>query len=97
MWADASCAQLGHFDPVGRSGQRGLCGSAFPLSTAFGRKSECKFLGEDEQMTTSNSNRETGNWQHISNGITATEGPRVAQFIDYTTVEESYELLPSGD
>ncbi len=49
-------------------------------------------------MTTSNSNRETGNWQHsILNGITATEGSRVAQFIDYTIVEESYELLPSGD
>ena len=47
-------------------------------------------------MTTSNSNRETGNWQN-SNGITATEGPRVAQFIDYTAMEESYELLPSGD
>jgi hypothetical protein len=49
-------------------------------------------------MTTSNSNRETGNWQHNTfNGITATEGLRVAQFIDYTIVEESYELLPSGD
>lgn|SRR5208283_5838659 len=68
------------------------------LSTASGRKSECKFLGEDEHMTTSNSNRETGNWQRNNfSGITATEGSRVAQFIDYTTVEESYELLPSGD
>jgi hypothetical protein len=55
-------------------------------------------LGEDEQMTTSNSNRETGNWQRNDfNGITATEGSRVAQFIDYTTMEDSYELLPSGD
>jgi hypothetical protein len=49
-------------------------------------------------MTTSNSNRETGNWQRNNlNGVTATEGSRVAQIIDYTIVEESYELLPSGD
>jgi len=50
-------------------------------------------------MTTSNSNRDITNiWQHnVLSGITATEGAREAQFIDYTNVEESYELLPSGD
>ncbi|MFZ1919412.1 MAG: hypothetical protein WAU58_17705 [Terriglobales bacterium] len=49
-------------------------------------------------MTTSHSNRETRNWQHNNlSGITATEGSRLPQFIDYATVEESYELLPSGD
>jgi hypothetical protein len=61
-------------------------------------KTEANFSGEDKQMTTSNSNRQTSNWQHNAvSGVTATEGSRVAQFIDYTNMEESYELLPSGD
>jgi len=49
-------------------------------------------------MTTSNSNGQTRNWQSSTrNGITATEGFRAAQFVDYSNTEESYELLPSGD
>lgn len=43
-------------------------------------------------------NRQISNWNHIVNGgVTALEGAREAQFIDYSFVEESYELLPSGD
>lgn len=54
------------------------------------------FRGEDKEMTTSTSNRQPSNWQHTS-GFTALEGSREAQFNDYSIVEESYELLPSGD
>jgi hypothetical protein len=60
---------------------------------------DANFEGEDKKMTTSkNSNWQTSDWQHlISGGVTALEGSRQAQFIDYSIVEDSYELLPSGD
>jgi len=49
-------------------------------------------------MTTANTNQQTHNRQHnLRSGILALEGSREAQFIDYSIVEESYELLPSGD
>ncbi len=50
-------------------------------------------------MTTSkNSNRKANEEQSFSRaGVTAMEGARHAQVIDYAHVEESYELLPSGD
>ena len=50
-------------------------------------------------MTTS----KKSNWQigisagTIRCGFTAIEGLTEPQFIDYSIVEESYELLPSGD
>ena len=47
-------------------------------------------------MTTAkgyNDNRE----HYMNGGVTALEGFREAQSIDYSTAEESYELLPSGD
>jgi len=47
-------------------------------------------------MKTLNSNWQTGNGQ-ISSGFSALEGSREPQFIDYSLIEESYELLPSGD
>jgi len=49
-------------------------------------------------MTTSKNFNRQNNWeQHIRGGVTALEGFREAQSIDYSTMEESYELLPSGD
>ena len=49
-------------------------------------------------MKTATYNWQTGSWQKsITGGFTAIEGSREAQFIDYSVVEESYELLPSGD
>jgi hypothetical protein len=39
---------------------------------------------------------QTNNWQH-HNGFTALECFREAQYIDHSSEEESYELLPSGD
>ena len=49
-------------------------------------------------MTTSkNVNGQTSNWQH-NNDVTALEGfRREAGYIDESSEEESYELLPSGD
>ncbi len=48
------------------------------------------------KMTTSkNVNWQTSDWQH-KNGVTALQGPKV-QDVDYSSEEESYELLPSGD
>lgn len=49
-------------------------------------------------MTTSRNADQISNWQHnILSGVSALEGSRQPQFIDYSIVEESYELLPSGD
>jgi hypothetical protein len=50
-------------------------------------------------MTTSkNSNRKNNERPNLSRGgVTAMEGARPAQVIDYTHLEDSYELLPSGD
>jgi len=49
-------------------------------------------------MTTAKNSNRQNNWEHlIRGGVTALEGLREAQAIDYSTVEESYELLPSGD
>jgi len=48
-------------------------------------------------MTTSkNVDGQTSNWQQ-NNGVTALEGFREVQYIDHSSEEESYELLPSGD
>ena len=49
-------------------------------------------------MTTwKNSNRQDNWTAQIRGGVSALEGFREAQSIDYSTMEESYELLPSGD
>ncbi len=46
-------------------------------------------------MTSNNVNRQTSNLQN--NSVTALEVLREAQEIEYSSQEESYELLPSGD
>ena len=48
-------------------------------------------------MTTSTSNRQTINWHCIITNITALEGSTEPQFTHETMIEETYELLPSGD
>ncbi len=49
-------------------------------------------------MTNSTSNRQTSNWQGtISNGSTWLSDPIEPQSNDNAIVEETYELLPSGD
>jgi hypothetical protein len=49
-------------------------------------------------MTTSTSNRQTINSHGmLTIGFPKFEGPREAQLIDYAAIEETYELLPSGD
>ena len=56
------------------------------------------FESEEKQMTTSKNSNRQNNWEHhIRGGVSALEGFREAQSIDYSTMEESYELLPSGD
>ena len=59
---------------------------------------DANFEGEGKKMTTSRNADQISNWQqNILSGVSALEGSRQAQFIDYSIVEESYELLPSGD
>lgn len=49
-------------------------------------------------MTTSTSNRQINNWQGgITNGATALESSTETGLTDDPNVEETYELLPSGD
>jgi hypothetical protein len=57
-----------------------------------------KTQGEEDEMTTAKSFNRQKTWDgQVRAGVTALEGSRKAQFIDYSRVEESYELLPSGD
>jgi hypothetical protein len=48
-------------------------------------------------MTTSTNLQNNNRTHTVRNGVTALEGFREAQIIDYSIIEESYELLPSGD
>jgi hypothetical protein len=50
-----------------------------------------------EMTTSKNVNGQTSNWQQ-NNDVTALEGfCREMRYIDDSSEEESYELLPSGD
>jgi hypothetical protein len=53
---------------------------------------------QDHMTTLNNSEQQTSNWQH--NGVRdafVVASPQRAEIIDHSLVEDTYELLPSGD
>jgi len=92
---------LGHFVLVGRAGQPSLqksdSGSNADRCGAGCRVRHANLRTGTVKMTTSkNVNGQTSNWRQ-NNGVTALEGLREVEYIDDSSEEESYELLPSGD
>lgn len=92
---------VGHFVLVGRGGQPGLYRKAIRGLLLIDAVADVSFqtilrLRIIKMTTSNNVNWQTSNLQY-NNGVTALEVLREAQDIEYSSLEESYELLPSGD